>query len=139
MYYEYIPVYGVEPFQNNTNAPVGAFGGFGGGAEITDQNLLITLWSLANKQHIPPATGQLLQPDYVNVTDGSNNGVLLTHLSQGFSQLVPSRTSCKILIINHAIDPLPLPLLGIMNPPGELKNLYQNYCKAYLSLSLIHI
>ena len=135
MFYGYFPIYGVEPFQNNAKVPLtGSFSSFGGGAELTSQNLLVTLWALPGPTPFPPVAGQLLQPMYVNETEsGVINGVNLRQYNKSFLPMTYSRTACKFLFQTGSQDPLVTPLLGILNPPGELKNLYQNYCKAYLN------
>lgn len=145
MGYSYLPVMGVEPFSNVAKAPLTTLDTtgsadvttFGGGAEITGDNLLITLWGnlvLAQNPTDPPLSGQLLQPDYAAIEGGAVRDVFPGILNKGFSPFAKSRTSFKLGFVSTPGQDSPpfvtLPLMGIMNPPGELKNAYMYAAKA---------
>lgn len=136
-HYTYTPVYGVERFKNVTNAPVtnitpvspGAET-FGGGAELTNNNLLVSLWSnLQVDENLLPVAGDLLQPIYAQ--DGAAVSFLPTH--RLYAPMFDSRTAFKISFHQEEQDAEPMgQLLGFMNPPAELKNFYQNAARAVL-------
>jgi hypothetical protein len=141
--YSYLPIFGVEPFKNVKNVPVTTFNGvsgdyittFGGGADVTGDNLLITLWGNLESYSGPlvaPLGGDLLQPDYAMIEGAGVTDILPGLLNKGFLPFAKSRTSFKITFLQSDGEGafVTLPLMGIMNPPGELKNAYKYAAKA---------
>lgn len=145
MGYSYLPVFGVEPFDNVAKVPVSAFDPlvgadittFGGGADVTGDNLLVTLWGNiqpGQAPNDPPVGGDLLQPTYTMLEGSDVKATLPGLINNGYSPFAKSRTSFKIALLSSVVPDAPsfitLPLMGILNPPGELKNAYMYAAKA---------
>ena len=139
--YGYIPIFGVEPFKNVAGAPLTTVNSFnlktttfGGGANNTRNNLLVTLWG--NLQFSETFSGTVLAGDLLQPVDASVEGSIAEILpglaNNGFSSFADSRTSFKLSFVqNSDEDPfVSSPLMGVLNPPGELKNAYKYLAKA---------
>lgn len=118
---DYVPVWGVEPWSDV--AKVGA-SDFGGGAINTKQNLLVTLWTCEGDEEITPL--QLIRPTVetpygqeIKAVFAEEIGALLTSKTL-FNSRISTRFSLAING-NGESDPK-YPLLGILNPPQDLKN-----------------
>ncbi len=101
---------------------------FGGGAEITAQNLLINAWSITEEdgEGIPNQGAQLIPFYGVDLVFPS--GLDPTFLSEGVTPVFDSRTSANF-VIGSLGDEFAPPLLGVMNPPGGMKALLQKAFK----------
>jgi hypothetical protein len=120
--YTYVPIYGVEPY-DAMNVPVAQE--FGGGADITNDNLLITLWGVDLVDLAIPLTGELLKP-YPNTQAGANDAAAaaaggLNNYLEGFSQFYNSRYSSRFIFSRNE-EFQHDQLLGVMQPPQDLKN-----------------
>ena len=107
--YLYSPMYGVEPFDPTTT-----------GAKLTQQNLVVTAWTVENKGGDPfIEVGQLLQP-------ASQNDNLLQARRIGGTQAVDSRCSAQMFFMNSGVKPIVLDgtLFLVLNPPQELRQQY---------------
>lgn len=129
--YQYVPIYGVEPYENNAGA--GDDTEFGGGAELTNNNLLVTLWTVDSLDvEGIPASGRLLRPFYADPLipfQAFFDQIGLKNLGANVKQSFDSRTSLKFFLGKLAED-LPFafafPLLAVLNPPAEMKNRLAN-------------
>jgi hypothetical protein len=129
MAYQYQTIYGVEPYAANG---VPASADFGGGAKVTNNNLLITLWDLPgfSPGADPPVTGTLVKP-FVNTATGqaviagaASGGI---GLEEGFSTFFDSRYSARILLSSQVSESNEPPILSeylmaVLQPPQDLKN-----------------
>jgi hypothetical protein len=136
--YAYSPLYGVEPFENVAGAPLTniSLGGqvetFGGGAKITNNNLLVTLWGNLENAAPPanpfPIAGDLLQPaDSVT----GQVSAYAQDFQKGLSQVFDSRTTAKFRFQQTDGEGafVETPLMAVLNPPAEIKNYYQRVMK----------
>jgi hypothetical protein len=126
MPYEYNPIYGVEPYLplQSTTAEW-----FGGGAKRTEQNALVTLWTMDTIVGGIPTSGRLLKPRSYNpvgaqaVIDAEADGIL--HFEKAWEPVENARDACKLSITrsdSEGGDNLTPFLLAIINPTPELKN-----------------
>lgn len=106
--YTYEPLYGAEPYQDNSGA---------GGARVTGQNLVISAWALADKFHEPPdymVFGDILKPAAQNSNLPTMDGV-------AGGQTFHSRHSFKAFM---QTDDASFGTLGfVLNPPPEMRQL----------------
>lgn len=118
--YIYNPIYGVEPYAA-LGVPESAQ--LGGGAQVTQENLLVTMWGNIN---IPagfiPTSGDLMKPqtafgDYLN----SVVPELKDLNTEGYKQDFVSRYSARFLIDVKGEQDVAFPLMGVLNPPAALK------------------
>ncbi len=130
--FSYLPLFGVDPFYNAAGADVTT--GYGGGAKVTGDNLLVTLWSAtADEGGGPPLFVDLLQPSYASVTanalpDYLDSYETYANLAKPFAS---SRTAAKYLFANGSSDIDTF--LAVLNPPAELKNHYMSMATAVLA------
>lgn len=100
--YRYAPSYGVERFKDN--------GGLGG-AEVTNDNLLITLWSVDAK--IPFDPGSLIVPSYADPNVPANE-------QPAYEQAAKSRDSARFLAQSFSFFETGF-ILAVLNPAQEYK------------------
>ena len=132
--YNYQPIYGVEPYDDVTG--VGVAAEYGGGAKITGQNLLVSLWAVDDGPAL--STGRLLKP-FQNTQEAelqaelqAANGTL--NFINFYNPVFNSRTAARFTL-QADISPEPpfaFPVLAILNPPGELKTFYSHWITAQL-------
>ena len=125
MAYQYLPLYGVEPF-NPLGVPSALFGG---GADVTTQNLLITLWTVTTAVNNVPTAGQLMRP-YTFTPDGIAALALaeqqaFTNAAAAYKPAFPSRYSARISISAQEQELTPT-LFAILQPPQDVKNYVSN-------------
>lgn len=145
--YQYFPVFGVEPYEANS-VPVSD--NFGGGADVTNNNLMITLWSLPGYGGSGnPTTGQLLKP-FVNTADGAAaitsaaaGGVGIAH---GYDQTLKSRYSSRFFLIDVNLGSqeqpnwmLPTFMLALLQMPQDMRNDLLSFVKRPVSASPVNI
>jgi hypothetical protein len=110
--YTFMPLYGHEPYLSNGGA---------GGSRVTQDNLVISSWSVTKKFGEPPEYmefGTILHPAEVNTSLGATDRV-------AGKQTANSRYSA-LAYLQDVDDPLPLGILGfVLNPPAEMKQLLQ--------------
>lgn len=129
MAYNYQPVYGVEPYEDV--AGVGLAAPFGGGAKITGQNLLVSLWTIDDEDM---TSGRLLKPKKnteeaaIQAEARAADGAL--DFLNSLDQVFDSRTATRFLFQFDAVPGFGPPFLAILNPPGELKDFYSRWLKA---------
>lgn len=128
--FTYYPVYGIEPFDNVTDADLTT--GFGGGAKLTGSNLLTTLWDVTGTDGSGRfISDALMQPSYASIPALHPTGIppfadLASNVAAGLP-FSSSRTSCKFGL--YVTDPDAFAeglLIAVLNPPGELRNYYMN-------------
>lgn len=110
--YAYEPLYGVEPYKDNSGA---------GGATVTQDNLIITAWQIADKFGDPPdyvSFDPILKPAAVNTALPATDRVAGT-------QFANSRHSASFYINPAFGGPeTKFSAMGfVMNPPPELRQL----------------
>lgn len=134
--YFYNPLFGVEPYKDV--AGVGIEAAFGGGADITGQNLLVSLWAVDDPAAV---SGRLFKPErftseFVNVIAPAQEAEGVFGVEHGYMPaLEPSRTSASFMFNRLTEEGTPsftFPILAILNPPGEIKNYYIRAFKAVL-------
>lgn len=128
----YAPIYGVEPYKNLGDDPLTDFGG---GATITAENLMISLWNITHTDsttHLPDA-GDLIKPTYVTLEadHAAEDAAGLFNYFKAYKPFVPSRTSARFNIV-LAEDEGGLVPLVVLNPPSEFKTRYISAIKAVL-------
>ena len=102
--YIYAHYYGVEPFDPST---VGALN--------TGHNLVVTLWTVADKVDFIPVPGVLVQP-------ATQNDNLLAARRVASVQAMSSRCSAQVFLFQAEVGAtLTDPLLFVLNPPPELR------------------
>jgi hypothetical protein len=128
--YDFIPLYGVEPSKSvpgsYTSDAEGlvpapeATAAYGGGSEVTGDNLLIGLWSITDIGASAPIQGARIRLGGELESDGFGVPPGITDYLKMFEPAFASRTSLKFLL-NTAGD-LEWPVFGVLNPPGALKD-----------------
>ena len=110
--YSYIPQYGVEPFIDSVD----------GGASLTGDNLLVSLWTAEDKGGVPPDPyvlfNSIIRPSTTNSDEPSN-------IRTGYEKTFHSRCSAKFYF-GPADDDTVWPLCAVLNPPEEYKQLLVN-------------
>lgn len=135
--YEYQTIYGIEQY-DPLEVPVSS--NFGGGADVSNNNLLITLWNLPGYQGSGvPAGGQLLKPfiytgDGALATAGAASGGV--GLPGGFQQVCKSRYSSKFYLKDVNLGSVEDPdyelvnfVMAILQPPQDIVNDWLTYAK----------
>lgn len=102
--YLYAPTYGVERY---------AYNGGDGGAVETNDNLLITLWGIEEKD--PIEFGELIVPAYATENPDITTSA---ELAPAYEQAMKSRTSSRFLI---GLLPKYTILMAVLNPPQEYR------------------
>lgn len=124
--YLYVPDYGVEPYQAQGTPENSQTGG---GAEVTNDNLLISLWAFDPSLDAVPTTGLLLKPitafgDFTAGTGafGTNDSVVGL-ATQGMARQFNSRVASRFYVNNLAKGVIAggNALLAVLNPPSELQ------------------
>jgi hypothetical protein len=118
--YELIPFYGVEPWQDN--AGVGYPAAYGGGARLTGQNLVVTMWSL-----VADIPDKLLVPVAYTPDAVAFDATIPGFATKGGLNTFNSRTSARFSLVVET--PLTWPVLAILNPPSDIKSQIQNAIK----------
>ena len=135
--YLYQPIYGIEPWENNANAPL--VSDFGGGARRTNENFLVSLWTIDvyGDNAFQPVAGRLLRPANVTPFAAMLDGFIPGLGTNGLKTVFDSRTSARFQYTTDAFVPstINFPLLAILNPPQDMKTQYQNTVKASLDPS----
>lgn len=116
--YQYTPIYGVEPWQDN--AGVGTPTEYGGGAKITGQNLIISMWTTE-------ATPRLLVPLPYTPDAVTYDAFAPGYGTKGSLPAFNSRTSARFQI---GLNDIEFTLLAVLNPPNDFKSQVQNAFKA---------
>jgi hypothetical protein len=125
MSYFYQHTYGVEPY-----AQLGSDSSqwFGGGAKVTNDNLLRTLWTVDSFDFFNPASGRLLKPFGATQTGIDANASAtaqgaVNYLENSWRLFANSRLSCRFYLSN--IDDeggdLSASLLAVLTPPPDMK------------------
>jgi hypothetical protein len=129
--YNYQPVYGVDPWEQNgplysdlAGTTKSANGTFGGGAEVTAQNLLISLWWIEGTKDLDgltvPDEGSLLIPkvEFGNVDLPAPPGDKVNVVA-GREQEFLSRDAARFLLNLWDLPTAPTTwtLLAVLNPP----------------------
>ena len=99
--YRYAPSYGVERYKDNNGD---------GGAEVTNDNLLITLWGVDTKT--PFDAGDLIVPSYADPNVPANE-------QPAYEQAVKSRDSARFFSSLSEIDLSAF--MAVLNPSQEYK------------------
>jgi hypothetical protein len=129
--YHYLPIYGVEPWQNNANVlPAAAYGG---GAKRTNENFLVSLWTVDSiATPLTPTSGRLLKP-MPNTVDAIALDATIPGLGTvGLQTAFDSRTSARFSLQLLDEEAFNFPVLAILNPPQDMKTQYQNAVRASL-------
>ncbi len=137
------PIYGNEPWKPVAGKSFADSAGlvpaspsdaqFGGGAEITAQNLLVNLWSITESDEdtgLPIQGAQLIPAPNFGVPEVFPG--ITNFGSVGLSQLLDSRSAARFLLSPLTEEGPEPPLLGVMNPPGGMKTLLQNALKGFI-------
>ncbi len=105
--YSYIPTFGTEPYEDTVS----------GGARVTGDNLLISLWTVEDKEGEPPAPavtiGEIVRPAFVDTNQ-------LETIRPGYPNAMHSRSSAEFYF-GPDDDTFVWPLFAVLNPPDELK------------------
>ena len=134
--YQYQTIYGIEPYAAKGVSPATAFGG---GADVTNDNLIITMWNLPGFNGSGfPTTGQLLKPFRFS-PDGlaaiAGAGSAGVGLGNGFNQVFNSRYSSRFYLqdvnIGQEVPQYMLTefLLAVLQPPQDVVNDFLTYAK----------
>lgn len=124
MSYIYLPFYGVEPYESNDVAVEDAFGG---GAQLTNRNLLVSLFTVDTTDAGLPATGRLVKPapntEYNAEVDQLGLDVGYTGYANVLARDFDSRVSARFALQSDGIgeDDLPASMLAVLNPPPDLR------------------
>lgn len=118
--YLYNPVYGVEPYAA-LGVPESAQ--VGGGCDVTNRNLLRTIWTIDNEEFGAPVAGSLLKPasafgDYFKPI---SNDVIVGFPTAGFKQSFNSRYAARFLLSTKGSQLIDFPLMAILSPPAEYR------------------
>ena len=109
--YNYTPVYGVEPYLDNDGA---------GGARVTGDNLIITMWSVANKKQ-PPNFSGILKPNTINeLAQPAQRAAAAQAMHSRHSAFFYFAPEAYGDLVPKAGDIL-WPVMAVVNPPPELK------------------
>lgn len=100
--YKYVPQFGVEDYDDSN-----------GGAKVTNDNLLISLWG-AEDPIVPSAISDIIVPQYAD--DGTPEAQ-----RQAYRQSAKSRDSAKFYVDLSTSKTLPAALLAVLNPPQEFR------------------
>jgi len=111
--YNYIPLFGVEPF---IEIP-----GTNGGARVTAQELIITLWQVEAKGDVnsPIVFSDIVIPRYVKDSVPENE-------QPYYLQGMHGRVSSRIFLDNNGDGDFGPFLCAVLNPPQELKQQLAN-------------
>jgi hypothetical protein len=117
--YVYVPAYGIEPYAA-LGTPESAQ--TGGGAKVTQDNLIVSLWGNITFQNGVPSAGKLMKP-------ASAFGDFLEALLPGFVGFpnngwkteFASRYAARFVLELKGKEDIDYPILGVMNPPAALK------------------
>lgn len=130
--YQYQPVLGVEPYKANGVPLANAFGG---GADVTNDNLLISLWAVTALTDGTPTAGQLVKP-FRNTSWGAAqlaaaDTAVATDSAKGYGSVFSSRYASRFFLIQgDEGSVLPDFLFAVLQPPQDFKNLIQNSFKS---------
>lgn len=125
MAYVYYQFFGVEQY-----VPLGVpvADTFGGGAKLTNDNLLMTLWNVTSMQGARPTAGKLLKP-FQFTQDGADQIAAAAAVGAGFEHAFDpcfaSRYSARIMVEDDGENEAPLlstHLLAVLRPPQDLVN-----------------
>lgn len=132
--YTYIPTYGVEPFSDV--AGVGAAAPYGGGAVVTNQNFLVSLWDVTAQDGVVPTAGRLYRPLPNTVAAAAASASIPGLGEVGLKPCFNSRTSARFSFSFLASDTQEgYPILAILNPPQDYKSQLANAARAVLDAS----
>jgi hypothetical protein len=128
--YFYFPIYGADLWTPNgpqsdspTGSPVVPDGSYGGAIKTTNDNLLISLWTITDDEGGIPTEGALLKPfSAANFPPIGIEGVG----EPGALPLFSSRTTCRFELFVSDDPPFTYPILAILRPPQDLKTRLQN-------------
>jgi len=135
--YQYQTVYGIEPYDAlNVSEAVP----FGGGADVTNDNLIITMWNLPGFDGSGfPVSGQLLKPfrfspdGLAAIAGAASDGV---GIGNGFNQVFNSRYSSRFYLQDKNIGSQEAPeylltefMLAVLQPPQDVVNDFLTYAK----------
>ena len=126
--YIYQPVYGVEPWQDN--AGVGYPADYGGGARVTAQNLVISMWGEPTGGGSTPV---FLVPGYATPGALEQDAFIAGSGTKGTTPIANSRTSSRFALqveLDGGLDTL---FYAFLNPPSDFKSQVQNAVKANLN------
>lgn len=123
MSYTYLPLFGVD---NYNPLDVSVATPYGGGAFETEDNLLVTLWGVTQDEYGVPTAGNLIKP-YVFTEAGAADvaGATAAGISNAekvYGQFFNSRYAARFYLAFEGDDSAPETLLGVLKPPGDMKN-----------------
>jgi hypothetical protein len=137
MAYLYQPIYGVESYENVAGVPLSD--AFGGGAKVTKDNLVITLWEVTSEGDFGPNGGNLLRPfngtsEYQLALAGAAAQDI--GLAGIYTQFCKSRYSARFIVEDLDGDPLiGDELMAMMQPPQDLANSILGMAKGFQTSS----
>jgi hypothetical protein len=114
----YQPLYGVEPYNARGVPPEAPFGG---GADITQENLLVTLFEITGEPDDPQTyTYNRVKPAYAHA-DGAE---ALSVFGPGASKQLHSRNAFRsVIAVVDGDAQINKVFLALLNPPAELKQM----------------
>lgn len=113
--YSFIPTFGVEP-DDETDA---------GGARVTGDNLLVTLWTVEGKEGEPPepkvTIGSIVRPAFLDTNQ-------IETIRPGYPSAMHSRVSAEFYFgpSQEGGSDFVWPLFAVLNPPDELRQQLAN-------------
>ena len=118
--YSYAPAFGVEPYEALGSTPADEFGG---GARLTQQNLLLSLWNLTAA--VPPLTGDLMKP--LSAFPADVDATLLAPLglsagenASGLLETFDSRTAARFFLLWDAAI-ASTGFMAVLNAPPAMR------------------
>ena len=117
--YSYIPAYGIEPYAA-LGTPESAQ--TGGGAKVTQDNLIVSLWGSITFFDGVPSAGKLMKPVsafgdfFATLVPG-----FVGFPNNGWKTEFASRYAARLVLELQGKDDIDYPIMGVMNPPASLK------------------
>jgi hypothetical protein len=113
----YQPLYGIEPY-NARGVPLAA--DYGGGADFTQENLLVTLFEVTGDPEDPSTfTYKRIKPGAAT----ASGPIAELVFGSGYGKQLRSRNACRFLIQHDDEQPVERLFLALLNPPRELAQL----------------
>jgi hypothetical protein len=128
--YVYIPIYGVEEY-DALDTPSSAQ--LGGGAKVTNDNLLVSLWSQLEEDQDTgiPVDGQLVKPAYAFGGDWFSQSLgpqpagqnILNLPNVGWKSDLKSRYAARFFLDMKGKSQVSPPFMAFLKPPAELRQM----------------
>jgi hypothetical protein len=134
-----VPNFGQDPWNNSGGVfsdPAGSIpdpdGFYGGGYDITGNNLLLGVWTITDTDPdnaSVPNAGAQVRPVNTRGAEADNVFGIQGIGEFGLAQFCDSRTSARVVVQSDTGPGAEPPFLAVLNPPAELKSYAQDALK----------